>query len=64
MLLRARRPPRRPTKHSFTVGIRAVNGALECPSSPAADKRRQVFQDFCTRLGVGGCNQNLACPAL
>jgi hypothetical protein len=27
-------------------------------------KYGQVFQDFCTRLGVGGCNQNLACPAL
>jgi hypothetical protein len=51
-------------KEGFGASIRAVNGALECPSTPMADRRRNVFQDFCTRLGVGNCNQNLACPAL
>jgi hypothetical protein len=56
-------PHARFLKEGFGASIRAVNGALECPSSPAADKRRQVFQTFCSLLGVGGCDQNLACPA-
>jgi basic endochitinase B len=57
-------PHSRFLKEGFGASIKAVNGALECPSSPAADKRRQVFQSFCTLLGVTGCNQNLACPAI
>jgi chitinase len=50
-------------KEGFGATIRAINGALECPSTPQAEHRRTVYQDFCRRLGVGGCDQNLACPA-
>ena len=57
-------PHARFLKEGFGASIKAVNGALECPTSPAADKRRQVYQSFCTLLGVAGCNQNLACPAI
>jgi hypothetical protein len=57
-------PHARFIKEGFGATIRAVNGALECPSTPMAQRRRQVYQDFCTRLGVGGCNQNLECPPI
>jgi hypothetical protein len=57
-------PHARFIKEGFGATIRAVNGALECPATPMAQRRRQVYQDFCTRLGVGGCNQNLDCPPI
>jgi hypothetical protein len=51
-------------REGFGATIRAINGALECPSSPAAENRRASYQNFCSALGVGNCNQNLACPAM
>jgi chitinase len=51
-------------REGFGATIRAINGALECPSTQAAENRRASYQQFCTALGVGNCNQNLACPAM
>jgi chitinase len=51
-------------REGFGATIRAINGALECPSSPAAENRRASYQSFCAALGVGNCNQNLICPAM
>jgi hypothetical protein len=51
-------------REGFGATIRAINGALECPSSPAAENRRASYQSFCAALGVGKCNQNLICPAM
>jgi len=51
-------------REGFGATIRAINGALECPSSAAAENRRASYQNFCSALGVGNCNQNLACPAM
>ena len=48
----------------FGGSLRAVNGALECPAgNAAAENRRRLYQQYCTMLGVGGCDQMLACPA-
>jgi hypothetical protein len=51
-------------REGFGATIRAINGALECPSSAAAQARRQSYQSYCSTLGVGGCDQKLDCPAL
>jgi chitinase len=48
----------------FGGSIRAINGALECaPGNAAADHRRQLYQQYCSMLGVTGCDQMLVCPA-
>lgn len=48
----------------FGGSLRAINGALECaPGNAAADNRRRLYQQYCTMLGVTGCDQNLVCPA-
>jgi len=51
-------------REGFGATIRAINGALECPSTAQAEARRNNYQQFCTALGVGNCNQNLACPPM
>ena len=51
-------------REGFGSTILVVNGALECPSSPAATSRGVHYQAFCAAVGVGGCNQNLACPPM
>jgi chitinase len=51
-------------REGFGATIRAINGALECPSSAQAQARRQYYQQFCGTLGVGGCDQKLECPAM
>jgi chitinase len=51
-------------KEGFGATIRAINGALECPSTQQAENRRNYYKNFCGTLGVGGCDQNLACPPM
>jgi chitinase len=46
----------------FGATIRAINGALECPTSPAANNRIAAYKAFCAAIGVTGCDQNLTCP--
>lgn len=57
-------PHTRFLKEGFGASIRAINGALECgPGDPRANNRKNYYQNFCTRIGVTGCNVNLDCPA-
>ena len=49
----------------FGGSIRAINGALECGvGNAAADSRRAHYQQYCTLIGVTGCDQLLACPPM
>jgi len=47
----------------FGGTMRAINGALECGTASATE-REGYYQYFCSRLGVGGCDQQLACPPM
>jgi hypothetical protein len=51
-------------REGFGATIRVVNGAIECPSSPAATSRVAHYQAFCAALGVTGCDRNVACPPM
>ena len=52
------RPYRFPPLSQFVPPAGRVNGA----GNAAADNRRRLYQQYCSMLGVTGCDQMLVCP--
>jgi hypothetical protein len=58
-------PHNRFMKEGFGGSLRAINGGIECPvGNVNAGRRRAQYQVYCGTLGVTGCDQQLACPAM